>query len=79
MWSLGAFMGEIWRAVKQPTETRSGGVTRLETSRHTDEQAARAPDGTPVTLRRTVIEEIEYPADRSPPKDDGPAHDDPKP
>ncbi|MCH2135277.1 MAG: hypothetical protein MK101_01695 [Phycisphaerales bacterium] len=49
---LGEFAGHIIKAVKQPTTNRT-------TIRHEHEEEKRGP----VTLRRTVIEEVEGPAD----------------
>lgn len=60
--SLGLFVGHIIRGVKTDTSERD----RRTSDRRTDtrEERALGPDGERVTLRRTVIEEIEVePAD----------------
>jgi len=52
--NLGAFVGHITKAAKTPVHP-----DRHEVSRETREAETTAPDGTPVRLRRTTIDEIE--------------------
>ena len=57
--SLGEFFGHIRAGIKtKPTDPRE----RLEVSRTVDEDTVDSPRGK-VTLRRTVIEEIDLPRD----------------
>ena len=67
MRSLGEFVGHIVRSVKSdPHDTHDlHDTARTIISTETEELVRDTPDG-PVTLRRTTIEEIEYP---SPPTD----------
>ncbi len=58
--ALGRFFGHIWHAAKP-----AGPDTR--TVSRTTEEAPGEVDGRPVTLRRTVIEEIEF---KEPPEKD---------
>ena len=56
MRSLGEFVGHIVHSAKtDPTDPK-----RTIVSKTTQEQIQQTPEG-PVTLRRTTIEEIEYP------------------
>ncbi|MEM9066393.1 MAG: hypothetical protein AAGB51_12990 [Planctomycetota bacterium] len=52
--NLGAFVGHITKAVKTPIDPN-----RREVARTTQEADTTTPDGTPVTLHRTTIDEIE--------------------
>ncbi|MBX3353530.1 MAG: hypothetical protein KF684_11415 [Phycisphaeraceae bacterium] len=52
--SLGEFVGHIWSGIK----TKPGSAERREVSRSVEEREAQTPGGK-VTLRRTVIEEVE--------------------
>ena len=58
MRSLGQFMGHIAKGIKSGPEDRT-----IETKREVSTEQRDTPAG-PVTLRRTVIEEISLPADR---------------
>ncbi len=51
--ALGRFVGHIWHAAKP------AGPDKRTVSRSTEETRAEI-DGRPVTLRRTIIEEIEF-------------------
>lgn len=59
--SLGEFVGHIWSGIK----TTPGSKERREVSRSVEEREAQTPSGK-LTLRRTVIEEVEVekPRDR---------------
>ncbi|MGP1310666.1 MAG: hypothetical protein ACTS27_10755 [Phycisphaerales bacterium] len=60
--SLGEFFGHIRAGVRaKPGE--SDGARRRQVSRTVDEETVDTPRGR-ATLRRTVIEEIELPAER---------------
>lgn len=54
MYNLGAFFGEIIKAVRTPVE----GTPRTLVRRETREAEVHTPDG-PVKVRRTVIDEVE--------------------
>ncbi|MCA9297958.1 MAG: hypothetical protein KDA28_02765 [Phycisphaerales bacterium] len=63
MRSLGLFFGELAKAVKQTPESSE---TPKTVSRTTTETEEREVEGRKVTLRRTVIEEIEMDDDVDP-------------
>lgn len=60
-WSLGAFVGEIARAIRTPVDAADR--ERVEVERRTEQHVR--DDG--VVLRRTTIDEVELPPDRDPP------------
>lgn len=63
--SLGQFAGHIARAVRtspeqtNPEQADAEGTQRHETRRDVEEDHGVTPDGRPVTVRRTTIEELE--------------------
>lgn len=60
MRSLGEFFGHIARGFK--SDVGGGEAQRREVSRSVEEERIATPRGT-VTVRRTVIEEVEVPRD----------------
>ncbi len=57
MYNLGAFFGEIIKAVRTPVEGPKA-PPRTHVRRETHEAEVHTPDG-PVRVRRTVIDEVE--------------------
>ncbi|MBX3409778.1 MAG: hypothetical protein KF859_07820 [Phycisphaeraceae bacterium] len=63
MRALGEFFGHVWKGITaEPAKAPTRRVTRHEVEQETRD----TPQGK-VTLRRTVIEEIELPPDGAPP------------
>ncbi|HEX2839492.1 MAG TPA: hypothetical protein VHN77_15350 [Phycisphaerales bacterium] len=56
MYNLGAFFGEIIKAVRMPVQGPK--APRTHVRRETHEAEVHTPDG-PVKVRRTVIDEVE--------------------
>ncbi|MEM9066390.1 MAG: hypothetical protein AAGB51_12975 [Planctomycetota bacterium] len=52
--NLGTFVGHITKAIRTPVDP-----DRREVARTTHAAETTAPDGTPITLRRTTIDEVE--------------------
>jgi hypothetical protein len=63
--SLGEFFGHIWRGVKTDPKqlAKSGDATRVKTREHHEEEVRETPQGK-MTIRRTIIEEVDLPPNR---------------
>jgi hypothetical protein len=64
--SVGSFFGELWKAVTynpsdpQPRKPDELATRKRVVDQHVQERTVNTPSG-PVTLRRTTIDEVEYP------------------
>lgn len=54
--SIGRFFGHVWKGIATPVTDEK--TERVETKREVEQRQVEGEEGT-VTLRRTVIEEIE--------------------
>lgn len=54
MRNLGAFFGGVWQGIKAP----AGPAGPIATRTRVEEVTVTGPDGRPVVLRRTVVDEI---------------------
>ncbi|MEM9372197.1 MAG: hypothetical protein AAGA55_01010 [Planctomycetota bacterium] len=61
--AVGRFFGHLWKGIRTPADAgEAAPATRTERVRETRESRPAEVEGQPVILRRTTIEEIEFPA-----------------